>query len=482
MQSFLFDTNVVLKNRQEAGRVLAQKIKSVLSSVSDAMVVALPPGGVPIAFEISEEFSIPLCVLAASKIRAPSRPDLIIGAITEEGHHHIDDFSSRLIGTSRDKLEQTLAREKLAIESKVRRYRPGEVLPDLKNKTIILVDDGPTSNMTARVVASYLRFKEVRQIVLAVPVCAKQSVAELTADFDHVISLYHPGPFFSMRDYFLDFRDISDEEVQYLLSKSRKKKFANTEKAFSRKVLIPVEGSIELQATLSIPTYAKGIVLFAHPNSSKRFEYRNNMIAEELNRIGIATLLFDSLTDDESLERANVFDIPFLASRLAFATKWVRLHRMTRELSIGFLSEGSGAAAALWASTYLGADVSSIVSRGGRPDLAQVRLTRVNTPTLLIVGDQDTEIIEINKNCLRTLSSGKLILIPGASHLFDEPNTIEEVSREASLWFLKNFKTVGTAGKSRDVFVSGSLAKLAAARPRSRVRRPRLFREDLRLH
>lgn len=206
------------------------------------------------------------------------------------------------------------------------------------------------------------------------------------------------------------------------------------------------ENRVELEGNLSIPAGALGIVLFAHGSGSSRHSPRNRYVAEVLQQAGLATLLMDLLTLDE--ERVDMrtahlrFDISLLASRLVMATEWVHEHADTRELKVGYFGASTGGGAALMAATQLPEGippVSAVVSRGGRPDLAGAALRTVTTPTLLIVGGQDFEVIRLNEQALAQMSGAsikELAIVPGATHLFEEPGTLEQVARLARDWFL----------------------------------------------
>lgn len=180
-----------------------------------------------------------------------------------------------------------------------------------------------------------------------------------------------------------------------------------------------------------------GIILFAHGSGSGRFSPRNNFVAAALREVGFATLLFDLLLDSEAMDRRNVFDIDLLADRLLDATEWVRNNETTKTLAIGYFGASTGAAAALVAAARSRNDVAAIVSRGGRPDLAGRALPIVAAPTLLIVGGDDLDVLALNQQALGKLTcETKLAVVPGATHLFEEPGTLETVVDLASRWFL----------------------------------------------
>jgi putative phosphoribosyl transferase len=200
-------------------------------------------------------------------------------------------------------------------------------------------------------------------------------------------------------------------------------------------VLIRASG-VTLPGTLAMTASAVGLVLFAHGTGSSRHSPRNRLVASELRHEGFATLLLDLLSEREADDRQQVFNIPLLADRLLAATRWAATDQHTRELPVGFFGASTGAAAALVAAARE-PDVRAVVSRGGRPDLAGAALAEVAAPTLLIVGDEDSQVLALNRTALAELRCQKdLAVIPGATHLFEEPGTLEAAARLASKWFL----------------------------------------------
>lgn len=200
---------------------------------------------------------------------------------------------------------------------------------------------------------------------------------------------------------------------------------------------------ITLEGDLSVPRYAKGIVIFAHGSGSSRYSPRNRYVARTLQDSGLATLLFDLLTiqeeDEERWTRHLRFNIPLLADRLVSTTDWIKNNTETRNLNIGYFGASTGAAAALVAAANRPNVVEAVVSRGGRPDLAGTNLEFVKAPTLLVVGENDQTVIELNRTALMKLNKvkhKKIIIIPRATHLFEEPGTLEQVASIASNWFL----------------------------------------------
>lgn len=202
-------------------------------------------------------------------------------------------------------------------------------------------------------------------------------------------------------------------------------------------VVIPA-GRARLGGTLTLPGGAAAIVVFAHGSGSGRFSPRNRFVAESLHEANLGTLLFDLLASDESEDRANVFDIPLLASRLAAAAAFLRGQVHTRPLPMGYFGASTGAAGALVAAADDPA-IRAVVSRGGRPDLAGAALVRVAAPTLLVVGGNDGAVIDLNREAHAALRCEKeLVIVPGAGHLFEEPGCLEQVASHARAWFTRH--------------------------------------------
>lgn len=197
-------------------------------------------------------------------------------------------------------------------------------------------------------------------------------------------------------------------------------------------------GEVRLEGGLGIPAGAAGLVLFAHGSGSSRHSPRNNFVAEGMRKAGLATLLFDLLTRDEDVDYQTRFDIDLLADRLVAATGWAMGEGATKGLRLGYFGASTGAAAALSASVVMGEAIGAVVSRGGRPDLSGDNLPKVTAPTLLIVGGRDDVVIELNRAAYaRMKAERELVIVPGATHLFEEPGTLEEAARLATEWFRK---------------------------------------------
>lgn len=196
-------------------------------------------------------------------------------------------------------------------------------------------------------------------------------------------------------------------------------------------------GPVTVAGQLTIPRRPKGVVVFAHGSGSSRHSPRNRFVAEVLNRAGFATLLFDLLTPDEERNRANVFDIGLLAGRLVDVTHWLAAQSDTAALPVGYFGASTGAGAALAAAAHPGVKVAAVVSRGGRPDLAGRSLHHVHAPTLLIVGGRDESVLDLNRQAQRMIPAVcEVAVVAGATHVFEEPGTLEQVAMLARDWLI----------------------------------------------
>lgn len=198
--------------------------------------------------------------------------------------------------------------------------------------------------------------------------------------------------------------------------------------------------TVRLQGILGLPSHALGVVVFAHGSGSGRFSPRNNFVARVLQNAGIATLLVDLLEESEDWDRQKVFDIDLLTNRLLANAHWLRQQPETRELMLGYFGASTGAGAALQAAAREPSEITAVVSRGGRPDLAMEYLPLVEASTLLIIGGEDKQVISLNEAAYAKLKCRKeLVIVPGATHLFEEPDALDKVAQLAQDWFANNF-------------------------------------------
>ena len=421
------------EDREDAGRRLAERLARYRDE--RPVVFALPRGGVPVGYEISRSLGAPLDVFVARKLGAPGQPEFGIGAVAPGGVRVLNGNVVERLGIPADYLETVTRKETAEVERRLRHFRGGRPEPEVRGRTVILVDDGLATGVTAQAAVEALRRLEPRRLVLAAPVCAAQTAERLGPEVDELVCLTEPPDLGAIGFWYRNFEQTSDEEVIGLLERARRE-------GGERAVEVPA-GPVELAGNLCVPEEAGGVVLFAHGSGSGRHSPRNRHVARVLGEAGLATLLIDLLTpDEEEADRESGhlrFDVGLLARRLAGATHWLRQYPDTRDLPVGYFGASTGAGAALIAAAERPREVGAVVSRGGRPDLAGDTLPLVEAPTLLIVGSDDEPVIRMNEKALGRLRAEKrLEIVPGAGHLFEEPGTLEEVARLAAGWFTRH--------------------------------------------
>jgi putative phosphoribosyl transferase len=418
-------------DRRAAGRELATHLRAFASE--HPVVLGLARGGVPVAWEVAHALTAPLDVLVVRKIGAPGNPEYGIGAVAEGGIRVLDQSAIQQLMVSHEELEAAIAHAWVEIDARVERYRAGRPL-ELAGRTVLVVDDGLATGGTARAALRAVRAQHPKHVVLAVPVGASATVAALRGEADEVICVLQPEPLWAVGAWYQDFSQTRDDEIIELLAGNAGDPPPSP--TSTKEVRIPIGASSQIIGDLCVPGPASGLVVFAHGSGSSRHSPRNRDVAAALNDHGLATLLLDLLTPEEALDRANVFDIPLLAERLVAATEWASTEPAVATLPVGYFGASTGAGAALWAAAELGDQVRTVVSRGGRPDLATARLADVRAPVLLIVGGRDDVVLELNRDAQRRLRvHSELSIVPGATHLFEEPGALEEVSRLATAWF-----------------------------------------------
>jgi putative phosphoribosyl transferase len=435
---------MIFQDRVDAGVRLAEALERYRSA--RPLVLALPRGGVPVAYEVARALGAPLDVWIVRKIGAPGQPELGMGAVSEGGAVFRDRKIMDAVGASDLDVARLIARETAEVERRVRLFRGSREAPPVRGRTVIVVDDGVATGGTTRAALLALRGLEPRRLVLAVPVGARETIESLRAEVDDLVCLYAPENLGAIGAFYQDFRPTTDEEVLELLrrageARARELTAAGVpEEVAERPVKIAVNGDT-LEGTLALPRTARGIVLFAHGGGSGRRSPRNRYVADVLNRRGVATLLFDLLTPDEDggLAGDQRFNIDLLAGRLLRATEWVQSRPETQGLHVGYFGASTGAAAALVAAADWPDVIEAVVSRGGRPDLAGEALPRVHAPTLLIVGAEDHAVLALNRAARRRLRGrSELVVVPGATHLFAERGALEKVADLAAAWFARH--------------------------------------------
>ena len=442
---------VMFRDRVDAGRQLAEQLKRRLGD-EDVVVLGLPRGGVPVAFEVARELNAPLDVIVVRKLGVPYQPELGMGAIGEDGVRVLNDQVLAMARVGEDEVAAVERSERAELERRATRFRGDRPRTSLVGRSAVVVDDGIATGSTARVACQVARAHGASRVILAVPVAPRASLASLADEADELVCLATPEQFFAVGQFYRNFSQTSDEEVVKLLERAAIGAVAPpvTVSAADPPVrdedVVVETGAVRLVGHLTVPEVCSGLVVFAHGSGSSRHSPRNRFVAAALNSVGLGTLLFDLLTPDEEFERRAVFDIELLADRLGAVTQWLEAQPEARGLRIGYFGASTGAGAALWAAAELGSSIAAVVSRGGRPDLADPKLSQVRAPTLLIVGGRDEVVLELNRQAQSQMRcESQLTVVPGATHLFEEPGALAEVSRVASDWLLSHLSPIAEA-------------------------------------
>jgi putative phosphoribosyl transferase len=431
---------MVFADRDDAGRRLAARLGHLRGE--PVVVLGLPRGGVPVAFQVAQVLGAPLDVIVVRKLGVPFQHELGMGAVGEDGARVINPEVTQACGVSQDQLAAVQAREQAAVEARAGRYRARRPREPLDGRVAVVVDDGVATGSTARAACQIARAHGAARVVLAVPVAPPGWQARIGADADEMVCVATPRGFSAIGQFYARFPQVSDEEVLACLERAaalqpQAHAAGAADPPGRSEEVEPRAGTVQLAGYLTVPENAPQIVVFVHGSGSSRHSPRNRHVAGVLNDAGLGTLLFDLLTPEEERDRANVFDIGLLAGRLVQVTGWLRAQPRAAQAAIGYFGASTGAAAALWAAAEPGAGIAAVVSRGGRPDLAHPRLAAVTAPVLLIVGGRDEVVLDLNRQARAELRcENDLAVVPGATHLFEEPGTLDAAAGLARDWFL----------------------------------------------
>jgi putative phosphoribosyl transferase len=446
---------MVFADRDDAGRQLAGRLGHLRDQ--PVVVLGLPRGGLPVAAQVASALSAPLDVIIVRKLGVPYQPELAMGAVGEDGVLVTSPEVIRATGITPSELATVKAREQAEVEARAAQYRAGRSRLDLTGMVAVVVDDGIATGATASAACEIARAHGAARVVLAAPVAPEGWEGRIGTRADEYVCVDTPPHFFAIGQFYADFSQTTDAEVTTLLHGaaappvSGEGRLPRQARGSDRSgpvpddfagdgtVVEPIAGTARLAGYLTVPPGAQAIVIFAHGSGSGRQSPRNRRVARMLTDAGFGTLLFDLLTPAEELHRANVFDIDLLAGRLTEVTSWLRGQPVAGHSTIGYFGASTGAAAALSAAAEPAADIAAVVSRGGRPDLAGRRLAAVTAPTLLIVGGLDTAVLDLNRRALADLRCDHdLAIVPGATHLFDEPGTLDAAAALARDWFARH--------------------------------------------
>lgn len=425
---------MLYRDRLEAGHLLARALHKYKGH--SPLILAIPRGAVPMGRQLATELGGELDVVMVRKIGAPYQPEYALGAVDEGGWMYRNPWAGDDPATL-EYMETERAAQLKVMQRRRELYTPGRPPVDPKGRIVIVVDDGLATGSTMIAALHALQGRHPAKLICAIPVAPPDVLAKLGTLANEVVCLQTPVDFHAVGQFYARFDQVEDEQVVEALRSPTGAAPASAEEAapavLKGGAVRMALADVVLEGELH-PGDGQRVVVFAHGSGSSRHSPRNRYVAQVLNQAGMGTLLFDMLTLEEDREYERRFDIELLTQRLTGAVAWLR--QRAPHLSIALFGASTGAAAALQVAAQLRPPVDAVVSRGGRPDLAGVAaLRRVKCPTLLIVGSLDTEVLALNREALAKLGSvGELVEIPGATHLFEEAGTLEQVADIACGW------------------------------------------------
>jgi putative phosphoribosyl transferase len=439
------------QDRVDAGRQLAELIapeliaaeliapvlmdKPAISDDRGVVILGLPRGGVPVAAEVAAQVGAPLDIILVRKLGVPAQPELGFGALGEGGVRVLSTPIMSAAGVTERDVAHVEAKARTELDQRIAIFRSEAPAISLAGRTAVIVDDGFATGSTAIAACRVARARGADRVILAVAVAPSDWITRCGDVADRLIAVATPANFSSVGEWYQDFSPTTDAEVIEILRRARSKEQARERDPL--KVHIPW-GNSEVVGELLMPDRPRGLVVFAHGSGSSRRSPRNRIVAESLYQAGIASLLIDLLTLDETARHATVDRIDLLAERMVAAVEWVSHQPELSAIKIGVCGASTGAAVALWSAAQPHSPIAAVVSRGGRPDLAREVLHIVTAPTLMIVGSRDHQVLKLNSEARALMNcETELTVVPGATHLFEEPGTLEVAAQAASEWFVR---------------------------------------------
>ncbi|WP_017601798.1 phosphoribosyltransferase family protein [Nocardiopsis lucentensis] len=423
-------------DRSEAGRRLAERVRPF--AVRDPLVLALPRGGVPVGAELARLLDADFDVLMVRKVGLPGRPELGVGAISEDGHVIFDDLALARMRIPRQALAETVEAERKELERRRRAYRGDRPTPRITGRDCVVVDDGVATGGTARAALHMVRQADPAQLVLAVPVAAPEAVASLREEADELVVLSAPDNFHAVGEWYRDFSQLSDGHVTAILAERGR---AHPPADVARGVRIRA-GEDYLDGDLTMPAALRGAIVLAVGEG--RTDPRWRAIASVLRRSGYATLLLDLVTAGERAEHAEGVGTEVLGERLNAAVTWLRRATDAANEPVGVLGSGTAGPAALVTAAERPRDVGAVVVYGGRIDLAEPALSRVRAPVMVLLESGDSFVRELSEWARgRMAGPTDLRVMPGAEQLLEGGQEWRQVAVETLDWFDRHLSGSG---------------------------------------
>jgi putative phosphoribosyl transferase len=429
------------QDRVDAGRQLAELLVQELIDDPSApqgpapVILGLPRGGVPVAREVAARLAAPLDIILVRKLAVPAQPELGFGAIGEDDVKVLSAEIMRAAGVTEHEATHIEARARKELDQRTAMFRSVTASIPLAGRTAVIVDDGLATGSTAIAACQVARAHGASRVVLAVAVAPPDWTSRCGGVADQLIAVATPVGFSSVGQWYEDFSPTTDAEVIDILRGAQREE--NFDSPDPIDVHIPW-GEAEVVGDLFLPDHPQGVVVFAHGAGSSRHSPRNRIVAEHLYSARIASLLIDLVTPEETMHGAKVDRLDLLAQRVGAAVGWVGEQPNLSASKIGVCGASTGAAVALLAAAQPDSPIAAVVSRGGRPDLARSVLAEVKAPTLLIVGSRDHQVLNLNTEAGALLKCEKeLVVVPGATHLFEESGTLVEAAQAATAWFVR---------------------------------------------
>ncbi len=423
-------------DRADAGRRLGERLSLLRSA--DAVVLGVPPGGVPVAFEVARRLGAPLDVVGVVPVSAPLQPNLTIGAVGEYGVYLLNRRLTDRLSVSRSWLYQEITQTAARLQNATLRLRANRPAVTLRDRTVILVADAVGGSMMIRTAAKVARRRGARQVVLATPVISVGAEARLRRDMDRVVCLQEVTDSSALTHCYDQAGPVSDRKIRRLLAVA-----AGTQPDIACRITVPA-GDTRLHGILTVPMGAVGLVVLV-AGALRTTSPLNRAMAAHFDRDGLATLLLDLVGPHEAVPPEPAIDAPAMARRLAAATSRAVERPELAALPIGYFGSESGAATALIAAAGP-PPVSAVVCCAGQTDPAAEWLRWISAPTMFIAGGWDTQVLEANRRARKSLRCESAVeVMSGTAQSLDEPAVRARIADLSATWLLHGLQPLAAA-------------------------------------